>query len=140
MKRVIVCKCVGTHEAWYPSPPVCTCTYFGWPPSVPSVAHVLNGWPICQPKNKQQHSNIVFTETQTFEKRIYSLRKNKIKKPNSTMSVMLCTGAIFAKKNSCLVARIVPYYTAGLHLLNFHILESYPSKDIAPGLSHVISH
>ena len=49
-------------------------------------------------------------------------------------------GAIFAKKNSCLVARIVPYYTAGLHLLTFHILEPYPSKDIAPGLSHVISH
>ena len=49
-------------------------------------------------------------------------------------------GAIFAKKNSCLVARIVPYYTAGLHLLTFHILEPYPPKDIASGLSHVISH
>ena len=44
---------------------------------------------------------------------------------------MLCTGANFAKKNSCLVARIVPYYTAGLHLLTFHILEPYPSKGIA---------
>ena len=30
-------------------------------------------------------------------------------KPNSTMSVMLCTGATFVKKNSYLVARIVPY-------------------------------
>ena len=39
------------------------------------------------------------------------------------MSVMLCLEAIFAKKTSCLVARIVPYYTAGLHLLPFHILE-----------------
>ena len=28
-------------------------------------------------------------------------------KPNSTMSVMLYTGATFVKKNSCLVARIV---------------------------------
>ena len=56
------------------------------------------------------------------------------------MLVMLCTGANFAKKNACLVARIVPYYTAGLHLLTFHILEPYLSKDIALGLSHVISH
>ena len=47
--------------------------------------------------------------------------------------VMLCTGANFAKKNSCLVARIVLYYTAGLHLLTFHILEPYPFKDIALG-------
>ena len=55
------------------------------------------------------------------------------------MSAMLYTGANFAKKNSWLVARIVPYYTAGLHLLNFHILVPYPSKDIALALSHVIS-
>ena len=54
------------------------------------------------------------------------------------MSDMLCTGANFAKKNSYLVAIILPYYTAGLHLLAFHILEPYPSKDIALGLSHVI--
>ena len=53
---------------------------------------------------------------------------------------MLCMEANFAKKNSRLVARIVPYHTAGLNLLNFHILEpeSYLSKDIALGLSHVI--
>ena len=56
------------------------------------------------------------------------------------MSAMLCTGATFVKKNSCLVARIVPYYTVVLHLLTFHVLEPYPSKDIALGLSHVISH
>ena len=60
------------------------------------------------------------------------------KKPNSTMSVMLCMGATFAKKNSFLVARIVPFDIVGLHLLNFHILESYPSKDIALDLSHII--
>ena len=29
--------------------------------------------------------------------------------PNSTMSVMLCTGTTFVKKNSCLVARIVSF-------------------------------
>ena len=43
-------------------PPVRTCTHFGWTPSIPPVAYVLNGWPISQPKNKEQHSNIVFTE------------------------------------------------------------------------------
>ena len=56
------------------------------------------------------------------------------------MSVILSTTANFSKKNSCLVARIVPYYIAGLHLVTFHILEPYPYKDIALGLSHVISH
>ena len=62
------------------------------------------------------------------------------KKVSSTMSVMLCTGATFVKKNSCLVARIVPFDTVGLHLLTFRILEPYPSKDIALDLSHVMSH
>ena len=56
------------------------------------------------------------------------------------MSVMLCMEANFAKKNACLVARTVAYYSAGLHLLTFHILDPYPFKDIALGLSHVISH
>ena len=56
------------------------------------------------------------------------------------MSVMLCAGATFVRKNSCLVARIVSFDTVGLHLLTFRILEPYPSKDIALDLSHVISH
>ena len=56
------------------------------------------------------------------------------------MSVMLCKGATFVKKNSCLVARTVPFDTVGLRLLTFRILEPYPSKDIALDLSHVISH
>ena len=60
------------------------------------------------------------------------------KKPNSTMSVMLCTGATFVKKNSCFVARIVSFDTVGLHLLTFRILEPYSSKDIALNLSHVL--
>ena len=60
-------------------------------------------------------------------------------KSNNTMSVMLCTGATFLKKNSCLVARIVSFDTAGLHLLTFCILEPYPSKDTELDLSHVIS-
>ena len=55
------------------------------------------------------------------------------------MSVMLCTGATFVKKNSCLVARILSFHTVGLHLLTFLILEPYPSKDIELDLSHVIS-
>ena len=45
--------------------------------------------------------------------------------PKSTMSVMLCTGATFVKKNYCLVARIVSFDTVGLHLLTFRILEPY---------------
>ena len=51
-------------------------------------------------------------------------------KPNSTRSVMLCTGAIFVKESSFLVARIVSFGTVCLHLLTFRILEPYPSKDI----------
>ena len=43
---------------------------------------------------------------------------------------MLYTGAVFVKKNSCLVARIVTFDTVGLYLLTLHILEPYPSKDI----------
>ena len=51
-------------------------------------------------------------------------------KPNSKISVMLCTGATFVKKNSCLLATIVSFHTVGLHLLTFCILEPYPSKYI----------
>ena len=61
-------------------------------------------------------------------------------KPNGTMSVMLCTGASFVKKNSCLVARIVSFDTVGRHPLTFRILEPYPSKYIVLDLSHIISH
>ena len=61
-------------------------------------------------------------------------------KSNNTMSVMLFTRATFVKKKPCLVARIVSFDTAGLHLLTFHTLESYQSKDIELDLSHVISY
>ena len=54
------------------------------------------------------------------------------------MSVMLCMGATFVKKNSCRVSRIVSFDTAGLQLLAFCISEPYPSKGIEPDLSHVI--
>ena len=56
------------------------------------------------------------------------------------MSVMLCMRATFVKKNPCLVARIVPVATAGLHLFTFLALETHPSKDIEFDPSHVISH
>ena len=56
------------------------------------------------------------------------------------MSVMLCAGATFERKNSCLVDRIVPFDAVGLHLLTFRILKPYLSKDTALDLSHVISH
>ena len=49
-------------------------------------------------------------------------------------------GATFAKKNSCLVARIFSFDTTGVYLLIFRILEPYGSKDIELNLSHVISH
>ena len=53
---------------------------------------------------------------------------------------MLCTGVTFVKKNSYLVARIVLFDTGGLHILSFHILEPYPSKDIELDLNHAISY
>ena len=56
------------------------------------------------------------------------------------MSVRLYAGATFVKINSCLVARIFLFDTAGLHLLTFRILDLYPSKDIELDLSQVISH
>ena len=56
------------------------------------------------------------------------------------MPVMLCTGATFVKINSCLVATIVSFDTAVLHLLTFRILQPYPSKDIELNLNQVISH
>ena len=63
---------------------------------------------------------------------------NISKKLSSTVSVILCTGATFVMKNSCLVARIVPFDTLDLYLLTFPVFESYPSKDIALDLSHII--
>ena len=51
------------------------------------------------------------------------------------MSVMLCTGVTFVKINSSVVARIVSFDTAGIHLLTSRILEPYPSKDIELNLS-----
>ena len=53
---------------------------------------------------------------------------------------MLCAGVTFVKKTSLLVARIVSFDTAVLHVLTFPILEPYPSRDIELDPSHVISH
>ena len=39
---------------------------------------------------------------------------------SNTMSVMLCRGATFVKKNSYLVVRVVSLSTAGLRVLTFH--------------------
>ena len=53
---------------------------------------------------------------------------------------MLCTGATFAKKNSCVIARIVSFDTVGLHLLTFSIPEPSPPKIfhlISVDLSHI---
>ena len=86
----------------------------------------------------QLHMYLYSLKYKHSKKNIFFTKQNK--KTNSAMSIMLCTGANFAKKNSCFVGRIVPCYTTGLHLLTFNILETYPSKDIALGISHVISH
>ena len=51
-------------------------------------------------------------------------------KPNSAMSVMLCTGVTFAKKNSCVASRVVSFDIVALHLLTFRILEPYRFKEI----------
>ena len=59
---------------------------------------------------------------------------------NYTISVMLCTGATYVKKNSCLVARIVSFNAAGLQILTFRILEPFRSKDIELDLSQAILH
>ena len=56
---------------------------------------------------------------------------------NNTKSVMLCTRATFVKKNSCLVARIVSFDTAVLHLLTFRILEPNTSKNFELRLSNL---
>ena len=53
---------------------------------------------------------------------------------------MFGMGVTFVKKNSSLVARIVSFDTAGLHLLAFRTLEPYPSKWIELDLSNIISH
>ena len=49
-------------------------------------------------------------------------------------------GGYFCKEELLLVARIVSFDTVGLRLLTFRMLDPYSSKDIALGLSHVISH
>ena len=57
------------------------------------------------------------------------------------MSVMFRTRATFIlKENSSLVARIVLFDTAGLHLLTFRVLQPHPSAITFVDFSHVISH
>ena len=57
------------------------------------------------------------------------------------MSVMFRTRATFIlKENSSLVARIVLFDTAGLHLLTFRVLQPHPSAITLVDFSHVISH
>ena len=80
------------------------------------VLQVRNGWPIFQLILVQDEINIQWSSIN--------------QKANSTNSVMLCMGAIFVTKVSCLVARIVSFNIVGLDLLTFRVLEPYPSKDI----------
>ena len=59
---------------------------------------------------------------------------------NDSYPHYLCLLTTFIKKNSCLVAKTVSFDTTGLHVLIFHVLESFPSTCIAVDLCHVISH
>ena len=45
-------------------------------------------------------------------------------------------GAAFGTENSCLVARIFSFDTAGMHLITLRILKEHTSKDIELDLSH----
>ena len=56
-------------------------------------------------------------------------------KPNSKMSVRLCTGANFAKKNFCSVSGINSFDTVGLYLLTFRILEPHQFKYILTSIA-----
>ena len=87
----------------FSTPSPCTHLYIFWmTPSIPPVAYVLNGWSISQPQKIRTFEH--------YEKINGSVGLNKHsghrinQKPNSAMSVMLCTGTTFVKKNSCLVA------------------------------------
>ena len=57
-------------------------------------------------------------------------------KSNNTMSVILCMGTVFIKKNQCLVARIVLFYT--VDLLIFRSLEPYPLSTMLSHINDVI--
>ena len=81
---------------------------------------------------KYKHPNkILFTKNKWQCRINKKFQGNSInQKPNSAMPIMLCTGATFVKKNSCLVSRIVSFGTVGLELLTFRSLEPYWFKDI----------
>ena len=136
MKRVIVCECVGTHTRHDTSLPLYRPVHIldDPPPFLQLHLYLMDDLFL----NQKTKNNIRISYSLKYKhlKKEYILYEKKIKKP--IVQCQLCTGANFAKKNPFLVARIVPYYTAGLHLLTFHISEAYPSKDIAL-LSHVIS-
>ena len=53
---------------------------------------------------------------------------------------MLCAGVTLVKKSPAWFLEYIFIDTAGLHLLTFRILESYPFKDIEFDLRHVTSH
>ena len=57
-------------------------------------------------------------------------------KSNNIMSVMFLRELLFLK-NFCLVARIVSFDTAVLHLLTFRILEPNTSKNFELRLSNL---
>ena len=69
-----------------------------------------------------------------------TLIKNPIIQCQLCGSYVSYHGSYFCKEKLRLVATIVSFDTAGLHLLTFPILEPYPSKDIEIDFSQVISY
>ena len=133
MKRLIVCKCVGTHEAWFLAAPV----------------HILDDSPLFLQLqtyfmdglffNQKTNNNIQISYSLKYKhsKKEYILYE-KIKSKNQSYNVSYALYGNYFCKEKLLLSRSTS--AAGLHLLTFHILEPYPSKVIAPGVSHVISH
>ena len=100
--------------------------------SIPLVTYRLNEWPISSTKKQIRtfeyciHWNINIQKKKFFKHCGSSINQ----KTNGAISVMLCMGVTFVKKNPCLVARIVSFYAIGLHPRTFLVLEPLSSKRI----------
>ena len=93
------------------------------PPQLPLLStYLMNDLFLNQKTNKNIRISYSLKYKHSKKKIIYKKINNSVVrnkhsgssingKPNSTMSVMFCTGANFVKKNSCLVAGIVSFDT-----------------------------
>ena len=121
-------------------PPVRSSTYFEWPPSPQQLHTDLIDSPFLNQKTYKDIRISYLLKHKHSKKCIPLLKKVAVKdkmkiqessinhKNNNPVSVMLCVGVTFVKKNPSLVDRIVSFDTVILHLLTFRILEPYPSR------------